>query len=156
MAVSVGFTPGRTICWRKRRFVVVDCTGFDTIIAREVGKRRLERIAVAEAQADHSIDQRAASVTNLVTVPDEEWQTAVQQFATLKPLFKMDATERTRAHVEKVASILDKHPATIYRWIDSYSRSEREGRFSASLRPVANNMGRSVALNLAQITASRV
>src|SRR6266849_4150703 len=91
MAVSVRFAPGRTIRWRKRRFVIVDCTGFDTIIAREVGRRKLERIPVAEAEADHSINQRTSSVTNLVTVPEEEWQTAVQQFAILKPLFEMDA-----------------------------------------------------------------
>jgi len=29
----------------------------------------------------------------------------------------MDGIERTRAAVEKVAKILKKHPATIYRWI---------------------------------------
>lgn len=101
MDVSVGFAPGRIIRWRKRRFVVVDCTGFDTIIAREVGKRRLERIPVAEAQPDHSINQRATSVTNLVTIPEEEWQTAVKQFTILKPLFEMDAAERTRSNVEQ-------------------------------------------------------
>src|ERR1700730_11760934 len=61
--LSVEFAPGRIIRWRKRRFVLVDCTGFEAIIAREVGKRRLERITVAEAQPDHSINQRAISVT---------------------------------------------------------------------------------------------
>ena len=54
--LSVEFAHGRIIRWRKRRFVVVDCTGFEAIIAREVGKRRLERIPVAEAQPDHSIN----------------------------------------------------------------------------------------------------
>src|SRR5271166_179841 len=39
--LSVEFAPGRIIRWQKRRFVVVDCTGFEAIIAREVGKRRL-------------------------------------------------------------------------------------------------------------------
>src|SRR5258708_35708055 len=73
--LSVEFTPGRIIRWRKQRFVVVDCTGFEAIIAREVGKRRLERIPVAEAQPDHSINQRAISVTNLVAVPEAKWQT---------------------------------------------------------------------------------
>jgi hypothetical protein len=36
--LSVEFTPGRIIRWRKRRFVVVDCTGFEAIIGG--GKRR--------------------------------------------------------------------------------------------------------------------
>jgi putative transposase len=140
MAVAVSFTPGRTIRWRKRLFVVVDCTGFDTVIAREVGRRKLERIQVAEAEADPSINQRATAVTNLVTVPEEEWQTVVRQFAILKPLFEVDATERTRADVEKVAKILDKHPATIYRWIDAYNRSER---LSVLLRKGRSDRGRS-------------
>src|SRR5271166_6289383 len=30
--LSVEFAPGRIIRWRKRRFVVVDCTGFEAII----------------------------------------------------------------------------------------------------------------------------
>src|SRR6202011_1712093 len=87
--LSVEFAPGRIIRWRKRRFVVVDCTGFAAIIAREVGKRRLERIPVAEAQPDHSINQRAISVTNLVAVPEDKWQTAVRQFTVLKRLLEI-------------------------------------------------------------------
>ena len=129
--LSVEFTPGRIIRWRKRRFVVVDCTGFEAIIAREVGKWRLERIPVAEAQPDHSINQRAISVTNLVAIPEDKWQTAVRQFTVLKQLLEIDGIERTRAAVEKVAKILKKHPATIYRWIESYNCS---GRLSELLR----------------------
>lgn len=42
MAVSVALTPGRTIRWQKRRFVVVDSTGFDAITAREVGENHCQ------------------------------------------------------------------------------------------------------------------
>jgi hypothetical protein len=84
MAVSVALTPGRTIRWRKRRFVVVDSTGFDAIIAREVGKRRLARIPVSEARPDHATGRRAASATDLVSVDEEEWQTAAKRFSILK------------------------------------------------------------------------
>ena len=83
MAVSVALTPGRTIRWRKRRFVVVDSTGLDAIIAREVGKRRLARIPVSEARPDHATGRRAASATDLVFVDEEEWQTAVKRFSIL-------------------------------------------------------------------------
>jgi|SRR5271165_3937136 len=38
--------------------------------------------------------------------------------AVLNRLLEMDGIERTRAAVEKVAKILKKHPATIYRCID--------------------------------------
>ena len=104
----VEFAPGGIVRWRKRRFVVADCMGFEAIIAREVGRRRLERIPVAEVQPDHSINQRA--VTNLVTVPEDQWQTAVRQFTVLKRLLEVDGIERTRAAAEKVAKILKKHP----------------------------------------------
>jgi hypothetical protein len=97
--LSVEFTPGRIIRWRKRRFVVVDCAGFEAIIAREVGKRRLERIPVADAQPDHSINQRAISVTNLVAVPEDKWQTAVRQFTVLKRLLEMDLPNLVRLSV---------------------------------------------------------
>lgn len=49
--------------------------GFEAIVAREVGRRSLERIPVAEVQPDHSINQRA--VTNLVTIPEDQLQTPV-------------------------------------------------------------------------------
>ena len=38
-----------------------------------------------------------------------------------KLLLEVDGIERTRAAVEKVAKTLKKHPATIYRWIESYN-----------------------------------
>jgi len=52
MAVSLRFIPGGTIRWREWRFVVVDYTGMDALVAREVWKRRLQRIPVNEAVTD--------------------------------------------------------------------------------------------------------
>jgi putative transposase len=129
MAVSVDFTPGRTIRWRKRRFVIVDHIGFDAIIAREIGKRRIERIPVHEVTPDCAIKQRAGSAVNLVSVPEQDWQTAVKQFKILKPLFEMDSTKRTRAHVAQIAKVLHRHPATIYRWVEAYNDSKRVSVF---------------------------
>jgi hypothetical protein len=84
MAVSIDFTPGRTIRWHKRRFVVADQTGFDAILAREVGKRRIERLPVREVKPDHAVNKRAASSVNLVSIPEQDWRTAVKQFALSK------------------------------------------------------------------------
>lgn len=141
MAVSVAFTPGKIVRWHGRRFVVVECSGLDSIIAREVGKRRLDYIPVNELQPDHPIpDKGACSQTNLVSVPEEEWQTASKRFTILKPLLEMDDAERTRAHVEKIAKILKRHPATIYRWIDAYHRS---GRVSVFLQNSRSDQGKS-------------
>ena len=46
MAVSFRFIPGNTIRWRERRFVLVDYAGMDALVARKVGKRRLQRVPV--------------------------------------------------------------------------------------------------------------
>ena len=123
-AVSVALTPGRTIRWKGRRFVVVDNTEFKAIIAREVGKRRLARIPIGEVRPDDT-NQHPACAADLVCVREEKWRTAVKQFSILKPLLEINKAKRTRDHVEKVAKTLGRHPATIYRWIDAHEHSKR-------------------------------
>jgi putative transposase len=58
-------------------------------------------------------------------VDEKHWRAVVKQFAVLKPLFEMDEEQRTRDHVEKVAKILNRHPATIYRWIEAHKNAQR-------------------------------
>src|SRR5215472_2809924 len=130
MPVSLAFTPGSIIRWHDRRFVVIECAALDSIVAREVGKRRLDRIPVNEAQPDYPVDDNTSSQMNLISVPEGQWVAASSRFDLLKPLLDMDSAERTRAHVEKVAKSLNKHPTTIYRWIDAYNRSGRGFRVS--------------------------
>src|ERR1035438_9589648 len=69
MAVSIDFTPGRTIRWHKRRFVVVDHTGFDAILAREVGKCRIERLPIREVKPDHAIILTNARLLQYTSYP---------------------------------------------------------------------------------------
>jgi hypothetical protein len=71
MGVSLRFIPGSTIRWRKRRFVVVDYTGRDALVARAVWKRRLQRIPVNEAVTDLTSGDRDAWTPDLVSVPGE-------------------------------------------------------------------------------------
>jgi hypothetical protein len=104
---------------------VVDYAGMDGIVAREIGKRRLQRIPVNEAVTDLTPGDRDAWTPDLVSVPEEAWQTAVRRFKILKPLFEIGHTERTFAQVSKIAAALGKHPSTIYRWIEDYERAER-------------------------------
>jgi hypothetical protein len=50
-----------------------------------------------EAQPDHSINQRAISVTNLVAVPEDKWQTANAEVAYSKKLFPLADHNRLTA-----------------------------------------------------------
>src|SRR5262249_39385713 len=54
MAASLKLLPGSTVRWRDRRYLIVDYQSLDAIIARQPGKRRLERIPVNEAAPDHA------------------------------------------------------------------------------------------------------
>ena len=80
--------------------------------ARELGKRRLERIPVQETAPDRSLGDRAAWTPDLVSIPQKAWQTAVKRFKALKPLIEMTPAERTLEKVQKVAAVVRKHPAT--------------------------------------------
>jgi hypothetical protein len=85
MAASLTLFPGSTIRWHDRRFVILDYAGLDAIIAREPGKRRLERIPVNEAEPDHSTNA-AWATPDLVSVPEKEWREALKKFKIVKPL----------------------------------------------------------------------
>ena len=129
MAAKLKLIPGSTIRWGARRFVVVDYVGLDAVIAREVGKRKLERIPVRVANPDRTPGDRAAWTPDLVSIPEGAWEGAVKRFKSLKPLLEMDRTKRTLEKVQEVADAVGKHPATIYRWLEAYERSERVSVF---------------------------
>ena len=111
MAASLKLLPGSTVRWRGRRYLIVDYESLDAIIARQPGKRRLERIAVNEAAPDHASHIVSAWTPDLASVPEEAWQKAVKRFKILKPLLNMGNSERTFAHIKKAARALGKHPA---------------------------------------------
>ncbi|MCP9493362.1 MAG: DDE-type integrase/transposase/recombinase [Pyrinomonadaceae bacterium MAG19_C2-C3] len=69
-------------------------------------------------------------------IADADWQEAQRRFAMIRPL--LVAPRRTREMVEEQARVGRVHFATLYRWIDAYSRSERV----SSLLPVKRNGGR--------------
>jgi len=94
-----------------------------------VGKRKLERIPVRVANPDRTPGDRAAWTPDLVSIPEGAWEGAVKRFKSLKPLLEMDRTKRTLEKVQEVADAVGKHPATIYRWLEAYERSERVSVF---------------------------
>jgi len=118
--------------------LIVDYESLEAMIARQPHKRTLERIPVKEAAPDHQSHGVSAPTPNLISVPDNAWQIAIRRFQILRPIINMDKSERTFAHVKKAARSLGKHPATVYRWIENYERSER---LSAFLRKERSDRG---------------
>jgi putative transposase len=105
--------------------MILDYAGLDAIIGREPGKRRPERIPVSEAKPDQHQADSAWMPPDLVSVPEEEWQAAVERFEILKPLITMDRAKRTLTDIKRAARVLGRHPVTVYRWIENYKRCER-------------------------------
>jgi len=105
--------------------MILDYAGLDAIIGREPGKRRPERIPVSEAKQDQHQADSAWMPPDLVSVPEEEWQAAVERFEILKPLITMDRAKRTLTDIKRAARVLGRHPVTVYRWIENYKRCER-------------------------------
>lgn len=140
MSALLRFIPGSTIRWRAHRFVIVDYAGMDAILAREVGKRRLQRVPLNEAVVDHASGELNAFTPDLVSVRENAWQTAVKRFKIPKPLLEGGRAKGSFAEINEIARRLGKHPSTIYRWIDDYARS---GRLSVFLRKERSDRGRS-------------
>jgi putative transposase len=105
--------------------MILDYAGLDAIIGRESGKRRPERIPVSEAKQDQHQADSAWMSPDLISVPEEEWQAAVERFEILKPLITMDRAKRTLTDIKRAARVLGRHPVTVYRWIENYKRCER-------------------------------
>ena len=124
MAVSVALTSGRTIRWRKRRFVVVDKRVSNSIAGRLESATSHGSPLVKPGQTMQPAGALRLQPT-LCPWMKRSGRLLSKRFSILKPLFETDKAQRTRSHVEKVARILDRHPATIYRWIDAHDHSER-------------------------------
>src|SRR5258705_2502451 len=70
MAASLKLLPGSTVRWRGQRYLIGDYESLDRIIARQPGKRRLERIPVNEAAPDHASHIVSAWTPDLASVPE--------------------------------------------------------------------------------------
>ena len=103
MAASLKLLPGSTVRWRGRRYLIVDYESLDAIIARQPGKRRLERIPVNEAAPDHASHIVSAWTPDLASVPEEAWQKAVKRFKILKPLLFEDVASVCVEHIMVLA-----------------------------------------------------
>src|SRR5258708_4139384 len=85
----------------------VDYESLDAIIARQPGKRRLERIPVDEAAPDHASHIVSAWTPDLASVPEEAWQKAVKRFKNLHlPAIAGDALS---PRLEDAASVCVEH-----------------------------------------------
>lgn len=138
MTQAPNFLPGQSVRWKNQQMLIVDCQDMDTVIVQEPGKMRVQRAPVAELLPDVRIVAEAFIPPDLIKISEKAWQHALGQLKALEPLLAMDPAKRTLADVKAVADAQGKHPATIYRWLDEYSRTKR---VSAFLRKARSDQG---------------
>lgn len=138
MTAMLSFLPGRPVRWRDRHLVVVDYQDLGTLIAQEPGNKHVIRVPVVEVQPVPSVGDMPFRAPDLTSVDERAWESAVRQLEAIKPLLEINPSKRTLADVKKVAEALNRHPATIYRWMDEY---ERTRRLSVFLRKERSDQG---------------
>jgi len=136
-ATEISFAPGSIVRKGARRLVVVDCEGFEAVIAHEVGTAKLVRVLIRSLSADLGPKSQIFVPPNLVSVDAADWRAVVERFTKLKPLIEA-TTRHNLADVKAVAESLSVKPCTIYRWIEKYKKT---GRLSVFLRKLRSDRG---------------
>lgn len=129
MSFDPNFLPGITVRWKGERMTVVDCQDLSTVILQKPGRKRLYRAPLNAIEVDAGATGEAFNPPELSRVPKEAWDVALEQLTAIQPLLDMSPAERTFAHVRAIAEAQGKHPSTIYRWIDEYTRTKRVSVF---------------------------
>jgi putative transposase len=116
--------PGTVVKKGNRRFEIVDGDGLDAVLGRYVGTDRIIRARLCQLAPDNSQDTTDFVRPDLTSVSESEWQDALRQFEAIKPLIN-HAGRKNFAEVSAIAEQLGCHPATIYRWIKEYDKTQR-------------------------------
>jgi putative transposase len=116
--------PGTVVKKGNRRFEIVDGDGFDAVLGRYVGTDRIVRARLCQLAPDKSQGTTDFVRPDLSSVSESEWQDALRQFEAIKPLINHTG-RKNFAEVNAIAEQLGCHPATIYRWIKEYAKTQR-------------------------------
>lgn len=82
----------------------------------------IEKLRLVIEEEGGSITSAGQSDKDLLGYSDKEWEVAEKRFKIIKPL--LENKSRSRVDVRSVAEQAGVHLATVYRWINSYNKSE--------------------------------
>ena len=112
--VKISLIPGVRVTDKKGSYVVVDLLDAQTVLVEDADGVRMQRDVTEIAMEQAALTQR---VVDLAVIPSDEWERARRIAEALKPLIDLGPRQRTRADVLAVAVGLNKHLATVYRWL---------------------------------------
>lgn len=131
---TLRIVPGMTVRYGGTRHQVVDLTSATQVLIKdEVGMSK--KVAAADLVPDMELPM--VPVPDIGAVEPYKWERAVEIYDAIEPLVAMGA-KRTRADVQKVADSVEKHIATVYRWLEDY---ESTGLVSSLMRKPRKDSG---------------
>lgn len=136
---KLNLLPGSAVIFDDRHYVILDVSGLDAVIAKEVGSGRAERIAV-EKLKPLPVDETTSPRKDLLAIKDEDWIEARRRFEIIRPLLDSSGTNRDGEKVRVAAKESGFNAATLYRWIKAYRET---GLVSSLIRSSRKDSGKS-------------
>lgn len=141
--------PGSAVIYMGRRCHITHLLDFESVLISSIGNKP-ERALITELQPVPILSDFKPP-TEVLAVPDEDWQLAQQRFEIISPL--LDPRGRKRADVEARASQVGMHVNTLYKWISLY---ESHDRVSALLPRERSDKGTKKLLAEVELVISNV
>ncbi|HET7832641.1 MAG TPA: Mu transposase C-terminal domain-containing protein [Gallionella sp.] len=127
--------PGMTVRYEGIRYQVVDLASATRVILKDE-HGRLRTVAAIELVPNLEIP--ITPLPDIGAIKPDRWEQAIEIYNAIEPLVALGPETRTRADVQKVADTIEKHIATVYRWLDSY---ESTGLLSSLMRKPRKDAG---------------
>lgn len=134
MPIKSRILPGAIVYHESIRYQVVDLVSATHIVIKNHDDKT-KTVKASDVLQDRG--QPSDPLPDLSVIAPDKWERALEIYAAIQPLLAMGAG-RTRTDVKKVADAMDKHIATVYRWIDDY---ESSGLLSALIRKTRKDAG---------------
>lgn len=133
---TMRMVPGMTVYHASARYQIVDlASSTQVVIKGENGKQK----TVSAVELVPNLERPLAKLPDLGVIEPSKWERAIEIYNAIEPLVAMGSKSRTRADVQKVADSVDKHIATVYRWIEDY---EVTGLVSSLIRKPRHDAGK--------------
>lgn len=127
--------PGSSVLIESEIFEVVDFLNLKTVlVVNSEGKQFKKSIRNIKALPG----RQARQTRDLAAIDKKAWDAALDTYRFVKALLDIPDEERTFADVQKIAKLVDRHPSTVYRWIEKYQAT---GRITSFMRKVRTDKG---------------
>ena len=114
--------PGSAVKYRDNVYEIVDILGLEEVLARNINSRKAEKLFIKDLE---SAVQSTSSITDLNKIKDDDWDEARRRFEIIRPFVDLQQGKRNAVDMQKAATDNKISLATLYRWLKTYSTTQR-------------------------------